>query len=61
MKKIINRISTINSGTKLWLLVTLIITSFQFLNAGEPVSSTLLKVNYTKLVSKADLYYSTPV
>lgn len=51
-----------NSVRKIWLLITLIIISFQFLNAQEPpISSEILKVDFEKLVSKADLYYSTPV
>ena len=31
------------------------------LNASEPILSTILKVDYAQLISKADLTYSTPV
>ncbi|MBW6479030.1 MAG: hypothetical protein K0B37_06330 [Bacteroidales bacterium] len=51
-----------NSDKKIWLLITLIIISFQFLNAEEPPNlSEMLKVDFEKLVSKADLHYSSPV
>jgi len=43
------------------MICGLILTSAGQLQANEPIKSELLKVDYVKLVSRADLFYKTPV
>lgn len=57
--EILNRLCVINLRKNVSLITFII--SIQFLNAVEPVSSEIIKVDFAKLVSKADLFYTSPV